>query len=127
MTALLKSQENIAAHDNGDMADDTIKIPQLGLPLKVEVVFHHLEKYLDIPIGAVVVAQYPLTLLVSQYVHESNHHRHQAQQKLPSVIPGILQDLAGAVLLESHLRIVDDAPGKVYPTKRQGEDGGEHG
>ena len=334
MTALLKSQENIAAHDNGDMADDTVKIPQLVLPFKVEVVFHHLEKHLDIPpfavdaddflirkvdpggedgqplsfmavadkhdpdllflfgfnnhtgqnpglarpflqfgeepaqrqplplipvkdlrhvlahtnhrqmfaqggeegweskptvhqevvgpdakrqrtfrhgfqvlggfghglqpafvatatlvqlfsdplqslarlgrgaedeikrqethpirpaqghelesfqasvgvvivypnqqfnnfgagpvIGAVVDDQYLLTLFAGQYVHESNHHRHQAQQKLPPVITGILQVLVGAVLLEPQLRIVDDAPGKVDPTKRQGEDGGEH-
>jgi len=48
MTALLKSQENIATHDNGDMADDAVKIPQLGLPFEVEVVFQHLEKHLDI-------------------------------------------------------------------------------
>ena len=48
MTALLKSQENIAAHDNGDMADDTVEIPQLGLPLEVEIMRHHLAEYLDI-------------------------------------------------------------------------------
>jgi len=332
MTALLKSQKNISTHDNGDMADDTVKIPQLGLPLKAEAVFHHLEKNLDIPplaidtddflggkinlgredgqplafvavadkddfdlqllfgfhhhtgqnpgiarsflqcgnhpaqcqplslmpvndfqhvlvhanhrqliaqggeegweskpavyqevvgpdaqrqnpfhhgfqvlsrfghslqpalvatatlvqlfsdplqplarlergtvdkikrqetypirpaqghelkslqtpvgvvvvypgkqfnhfgagsvIGAVVDDQYFLTLLVGQHVHESN--RHQAQQKLSPVITGILQELVGGILAEIQLRIIDDAPGKVDPTKRQGEYGGEH-
>ena len=53
MTALLESQEDIAAHDNGDMADNTVKIPQLGFPFEVEVVFHHLEEHLDIPPFAV--------------------------------------------------------------------------
>jgi len=42
MTALLKGQKDIAAHDNGDVADDAVKIPQLGFPLKVEVVFQRL-------------------------------------------------------------------------------------
>jgi len=48
-TTLLESQGNRATHDNGDMADDAVKIPQLGFSLKVEVMFHYLEKYLDIP------------------------------------------------------------------------------
>jgi hypothetical protein len=38
MAALLERQENIAAHDNGDMTDDTAKIPQLGLSHKVRQV-----------------------------------------------------------------------------------------
>ena len=53
MATLLESQKDIAAHDNGDMADDAIKIPQLGFPFEVEVVFHHLEEHLDIPPFAV--------------------------------------------------------------------------
>jgi hypothetical protein len=77
-------------------------------------------------IGAVVNDQHLLTLLAGQYVHESDHHRHQAQQKFPPVIPGILQELVGGILAELQLRIVDDAPGEVDPAKRQGENGGEH-
>jgi hypothetical protein len=35
------------------MPDDAVKIPQLGFPLKIEVVFHHLEKHLNVPPFAV--------------------------------------------------------------------------
>ena len=52
-------------------------------------------------IGAVVDDQHLLTLLAGQYVHEPNHHRYQSQQKFPPVIPGILQELVGGILLES--------------------------
>jgi len=86
--------------------------------------FHHLGA--RAVIGAVVDDQYLLTLLAGQYVHEPNHHRHQAQQKFPPVIPGIFQELVGGILAELQLRIVDDTPGEINPAKRQGENGGEH-
>ena len=53
MAALLKGQKDIAAHDNCDVADDAVKIPQLGFPLKVEVVFQRLEEHFDVPPFAV--------------------------------------------------------------------------
>ena len=49
VTALLKRQKDIPAHDNGGMADDAIKIAQLGFPFEVEVMLHHLEEDLKIP------------------------------------------------------------------------------
>ncbi len=33
--------------NNGDMVDDAVKIQQLGFPLEVEIVFHHLEEHLS--------------------------------------------------------------------------------
>ena len=77
-------------------------------------------------IGAVIDDQHLLPLLIGQHVHEPNHHRHQAQQKCSPVVPGILQELVGGVLLESQFPVLDNAPGKVEPAKRQGKDGGEH-
>ena len=47
MTALLKGQEEVAAHNNGDMVDDAVKIQQQGFPLEVEIGFHHLEERLS--------------------------------------------------------------------------------
>ena len=44
---------NIATHHNGEMADDTVKIPQLGFPFQVEIMFHHLEEHPDTPPFAV--------------------------------------------------------------------------
>ena len=39
MAGLLKGQEDVAAHNNGDMVGDAVKIQQLGFPLEVERVF----------------------------------------------------------------------------------------
>ena len=77
-------------------------------------------------IGTVVDDQHLLALFAGQHIHEADHHRHQAKQELPPVIPGILQELVGGILLESQFRIVDDAPEEVESAKRQGEDGGEY-
>jgi hypothetical protein len=55
MAALFKGQEDITAHDNGDVADDSLKIPQLGLSFQVERVLQHLEKHLDVPPFAIDV------------------------------------------------------------------------
>lgn len=48
VTTLLKSQEDIPARGNGDVADDAVKIPQLSFSFKVEVVLHHLEEHFDV-------------------------------------------------------------------------------
>ena len=53
VTALFKRQEDVAAHGNGDMSDDAVKIPQLGFSFKVEIVLHHFEEHLDVPSFAV--------------------------------------------------------------------------
>ena len=70
-------------------------------------------------IGAVIDDQHLLALLAGQHVH-------QAQQKRPPVIPGILQELVGAIFLESQFPVTHDATGKVDSAKRQGENGGKH-
>ena len=76
-------------------------------------------------IGAVVDDQRLLSLLVGQHVHKSDSHRHQTLQKLPSVIPRIFQEFVGNILAECQIRVLNDTPRKIDPTKRQGENGGE--
>ena len=76
---------------------------------------------------AVVDDQHFLPLLAGQHIHEPHHHGHQAEQEFPPVIAGILEELVGGILPESQPRITDNAPGKVGPDKRQGEEGGKRG
>lgn len=47
IAGLLKGQEEVAAHNNGDMVDDAVKIQQQGFPLEVEIGFHYFEEHLS--------------------------------------------------------------------------------
>ena len=53
MTTLLKCQENIATHGNGDMANYAVIITKLHLSFQVKIVLHHFEEHLDIPSFAI--------------------------------------------------------------------------
>ena len=95
------------------------------------VVMHPGKQFDHLGAGAVIEAvvddQHFFPLLAGQHVHEPHHHGHQAEQEFPPVIAGVLEELVGGILPESQPRVADNAPGKVGPDKRQGEDGGEHG
>ena len=85
ITALLKSQEDRAAHDNGNMADDAAKIPPRGLPFEVEV-FHHFEKHLEIPPFAVdaddcLIRKVPPMQIASKYLPKVARRAGKANQR----------------------------------------------
>jgi hypothetical protein len=66
-------------------------------------------------VGAVIDDQHLLALLTGQYIHESDHQSHQVQQKSLPSIPEILQELVGAILLESQFPVVDNAQEEFAP------------
>ncbi len=49
MQSLLKSQKQISEHDYSGMSYQAIVIAQLNFFFQFQIMFHHLEKYLDIP------------------------------------------------------------------------------
>ncbi len=49
MTPLLKCEEYIAYHGNGDMADYPVIVSQLDFFLQVQIMLHHFEKHFNVP------------------------------------------------------------------------------